>query len=67
VWVILRPPTTVALIRAPLTHGSGPASVRLADRVVTVKELRARPDQFTGLFARARAEVGHTLCQCRAD
>lgn len=48
------------------TPGAG-QQVQLADRVIEVSELKAHPDRYTGLFGRARSEVGHAVCLCRSD
>ncbi|HEY8980581.1 MAG TPA: DUF1173 family protein [Streptomyces sp.] len=39
--------------------------VRLADRSLPLFLLRERAAEYSALFARARAEVGHGLCLCR--
>lgn len=41
--------------------------VQLADQIVPLSALRSDPDRFAQLFIRARAEVGHAVCQCRVD
>lgn len=41
-----------------------PGHVRLADRTVAVSALRAHPDRYTHLYARARAETGYAVCLC---
>jgi hypothetical protein len=46
---------------------AGPTQVRLADRVVAVTAVKRNPDQYTGLFGRARGEVGYAICLCRTD
>ena len=52
---------------AGVTSATGTALVRLADRVVAVTAVKKHPDQFTGLFGRARGEVGYAICLCRTD
>lgn len=52
---------------AAAVGSTGVAQVRLADRVVAVSALKRHPDQYTGLFGRARSEVGHAVCLCRTD
>ncbi|MFC7345053.1 DUF1173 family protein [Saccharopolyspora griseoalba] len=46
---------------------AGQGQVRLADRTVSVSDLKQHPDRYTGLFGRARSEVGHAVCLCRSD
>lgn len=41
--------------------------VRLADQIVPISAVKQHPARFTSLFGRARSEVGHAVCLCRAD
>lgn len=49
------------------TETAGAGQVRLADRDVEVTDLKQHPDRYTGLFGKARSEVGHAVCLCRTD
>lgn len=46
---------------------AGTAQVRLADRIVALTAVKKHPDQYAGLFGRARSEVGYAICLCRSD
>jgi len=63
--MIPRPPATPTAAADRATGGAG--WVRLADQTVAIDRIRAHPDWFTGLFTRARTEIGHAVCQCRPD
>lgn len=70
----MEPPVTTAprSLPEPVAGGAGAGSaavahVRLADRVVAIAAVKTHPDQYTGLFSRARSEVGHAVCLCRTD
>lgn len=58
-----RAETAVARLGLP----AEPGTVRLADQVVSIAAIKQHPDRYASLFARARAEVGHAVCLCRAD
>lgn len=49
------------------TETAGAGQVRLAGRDVEVTDLKQHPDRYTGLFGKARSEVGHAVCLCRVD
>ncbi len=50
-------------------HPAGPVRqwVRLADRVVPVDAVCDEPERWTGLFSRARSEVGFAECLCHPE